>query len=292
MNRLHPYLQIYYNSNKKLTKALNYYLKFKNQNQNAGGKDIKNIIDNFIFEEKYDEEDKITNIFIAERQDCIHAIIDSNTSNLVWVEWFGYHQNCSIDRNLIRGEGTARMMETFIKYIKKHHPEIKYIKLSDNSEFTCDKINISLYKLYILKYGKSFYEKKFDFVLDTTNKQEIINIHNYNIEKSKNLKINKELIKEQFQLLLLSKLSLLKFYLNKELIDNFLKELNDDELVSDFLIRYKIPDEQCGLFEDFLNIIFGNNGLDTSIISNGAVYVKTLDIIKSKKLTKKKLNRY
>ena len=60
-------------------------------------------------------------------------------------------------------------------------------------------------------------------------------------------------------------------------------------------MRFKIPDNQCAIFEDFLDIIF-NNYLDTTIISIGGIYSKNLyinrniDRNRNKKLTKKKRN--
>lgn len=271
MNNLHPYLQIYYKSKYKFKKMLKHYLDIKNNNNYIGGAIVLN---NFIFEEYYDEEDNRNNIVIGKKEQCLHGIIDNATPDTVWLEWFSYHRNCNIDKNLIRGEGTVNMMKTFIEYIRKYHPKIQKIKLSDKSEFVCSGVNISLYKLYILKYGKSFYEHKFGFVLDTLNDPEILKKHKQNIELSKNIKINKNLIKQQFEKMLDIKDSLNKHYLTIDLINEFVDNLNDNELVRDFLIRYKIPDNQCAIFEDFLNIIFGTNNFDSYIISLSPIYVK------------------
>ena len=170
------------------------------------------------------------------------------------------------------------MMTTFIKYIKHKHPEIQIIKLTDKSEFICSSIRISLYKLYMLKYGNSFYEKKFGFVLDKTNHPDIIKCHNKNIELSKTIRIDTEFITKEMQKLLEIKNTLFKTYLTPELIKDFTSHLRNEELVRDFLLRYKIPDDQCAIFEDFLDIIFGNYNLDISIISTGGIYVLHLDL--------------
>lgn len=286
MKQLHPYLQIYLKSNGKFKNVLKHYMNIKKQSQTAGGT-IE--IDNFIFEEFYDEEDERINIFIGKKQQCVYGIIDKATPHLVWLEWFNYHKNCNITQDLVKGEGTIKMMSTFIKYIKKYHPDIKIIKLSDKAEFICSNVSISLYKLYMLKYGTSFYEK-FGFKLDNTNNPDIIIKHNKNIENSKIIKIDKEFIIKELKKILDVKDSLFKFYLTPQLIDDFTSHLKNDELVRNFLLRFRIPDTQCAIFEDFLNILFGNYNLDTSIISLGAIYIKQLEIHKqTRKLTKKKI---
>ena len=293
MKQLHPYLQIYLKSNGKFKEVLKHYMNSKKQKQNeiqTGGGKVE--IDNFIFEEFYDKEYERTNIFIGKKYQCVYGIIDKATPHLVWLEWFNYHQNCNITQDLVKGEGTFNMMTTFIKYIREYHTDIKIIKLSDFSEFVCSNISISLYKLYMLKYGKSFYEK-FGFILDNTNNPDTIMKHTKNIENSKMIRIDKEFIIKELKKILEVKDSLFKFYLTQELIDEFTSHLEDNELVRKFLLRFRIPDTQCAIFEDFLNIIFGNYNLDTSIISLGVIYIKNLEIHKQlRKLTKKKVFKF
>ena len=68
MKQLHPYLQIYLKSNNKFKQVLNHYMNTKKQNQSNtqnGGGIIE--IDNFIFEEFYDDEDERINIFIGKK---------------------------------------------------------------------------------------------------------------------------------------------------------------------------------------------------------------------------------
>lgn len=294
MSRLHPYMRAYLKTNGKFRKILKHYgdLKFnkgKEKSQTAGGI-IE--VDNFIFEENIDLEDNRIQIFVGKKNECVLAFIDKLNPNTVWLEYFKYHQNCNIDKNLIHGEGTFKMMSAFIKYIKQNHPEVNTIKLSDKAEFICHTTNINLYKLYMLKYGKSFYEQRFEFILDTsenTNKLELIESHYKNIENSKHIKIDKEFIIEEFNKLLQNKKTLYKPYLTAELINEFTSNLENDESVRDFLMRFKIPDNQCAIFEDFLDIIF-NNYLDTTIISIGGIYSKNLYKNRNRKLSKKKRN--
>ena len=317
MPNTHPYLQAYIKTNCKFNKILKHYKNIQKQNtiktnQNAGGGNIITEIDNFIFEENEDEtrelakamsrtepslreglkpsqeEDERISIFIGKRYECVIAFIDKQTSHLVWLEYFSYNQNCNINKNLLHGEGTFNMMTIFIKYIKQKHPEIQIIKLTDKSEFICSSIRISLYKLYMLKYGNSFYEKKFGFVLDKTNHPDIIRYHKQNIEISKTIRIDTEFIRQELQKLLEIKNTLFKTYLTPEIIKDFTSHLRNEELVRDFLLRYKIPDDQCAIFEDFLDIIFGNYNLDISIISTGGIYVKNIYSHKTKKLTKER----
>ena len=308
MSRLHPYMRAYLKTNGKFRKILKHYgdlkfnkgkgkpnLIFNPKSQIAGGI-IE--VDNFIFEENIDEDDDRIQIFVGKQNECVLAFIDKLNPNTVWLEYFKYHQYCNIDKNLIHGEGTFKMMSAFIKYIKQNHPEVKTIKLSDKAEFICYTTNINLYILYMLKYGKSFYEKRFEFILDiseNTNKPELIESHYKNIANSKHIKIDKAFIIEEFNKLLQNKQTLYKPYLTLELINEFTSNLENNKSVRDFLMRFKIPDNQCAIFEDFLDIIF-NNYLDTTIISIGGIYSKNLyinrniDRNRNKKLTKKKRN--
>ena len=329
MTQKHPYLQIYCESNHKFNKIIKHYISWKNDNikwkndyfkklhtqlptqsltqsltqlptqsltqlptqsltQTAGG-EIE--LDNFIFEEFYDEELERLTIVIGKRYECINAFIDKLEPNIVIIEWFGFHQYCNIDKNLIHGEGTFRLMKTFIKYIKQHHKNIQFIKLADKAEFVCFNTKISLYKLYMLKYGKSFYEYKFGFNLDDSNESKIFDIHNRNIKNSEDIKIDKELIIDKLQKQLQIKYINCKYYLTQELIDEFVRNLINGELVRDFMIRYKIPDNQCEIFQDFMNIIFAYYNMDVSIVSLGAVYVKELKIPNNRKLTRKSINK-
>ena len=76
-------------------------------------------MDNFIFEENIDEDDDRIQIFVGKQNECVLAFIDKLNPNTVWLEYFKYHQHCNIDKNLIHGEGTFKMMSAFIKYIKQ-----------------------------------------------------------------------------------------------------------------------------------------------------------------------------
>jgi hypothetical protein len=120
----------------------------------------------------------------------------------------------------------------------------------------------------MLKYGLSYYEKKFNFQIDITeNKENILIIHNYNKDVfTKGIRLNKDYISIE-----LGKIRMLDGYkYNSKSINHFLSNENmkDNELASDFLIRYHAKTDECEIFNDMLDIVFNSHmtRLSTSIV--------------------------
>jgi len=278
---VHPYISAYLQSKGKHKKILQLYNQIqRNQLQNGGGV----IIDNFDIHEDINENiinNRVStdiSIFIGKVSHCLVGLINSDNPNTVVIIYFGYDKICNITKNMERNDGTSKMMMAFFKYIDLHHKNINTFILSDDSNFDCSNIKISLYMLYMLKYNTSYYEKRFDFITDKdNNSDELIKIHNDNKIKSQNIIIDKRFI--------INKLD----HFDKSILDEFISNIKDGEYVSVFLKRFKSPDHLCHIFSTFLNIIYIHNKLNISSITDRISFIKHLHKAdnRNKKLTRK-----
>lgn len=270
---------------------LNYYHNInKKYIFQKGGNNVQ--IDDFIFNEQFEYDTynnnlnnnakKSIQIFIGSRNDCLIGKIELDEPHIAYIQYFGYGKHCNIYSNLEKTTGTKRMMLAFFKFIVKKHPEVKIIKLTDEATTNCSDISIDLYKLYILKYGVGFYEKQFDFqVEEQDNMPYILDIHEQNKIKSKNIKIDKQNIKKILNTMFNSKYNdndNKNNNNNVKLVNEFVNDINDDELVSMFLARYKAPEKLCKIFDGFINIIFN---LHLQTLPQPLIYYITIDNIKS-----------
>lgn len=119
----------------------------------------------FAFEEELNE-DCVICIFVGKNPRCISAFINPKETDIVYLEEFYHSILCNNNENLEEGIGTYNMMMAFINYIKSYHKYVKCIKLSDTSSKRKNGVSINFYKLFMLKYCKSYYEYKFGFILD------------------------------------------------------------------------------------------------------------------------------
>jgi hypothetical protein len=74
-----------------------------------------------------------------------------------------HHAKCRVDEVLKRGTGTIRMLRIALAYVKsKYSNAVPYIEFSDESFIPCKNgRKLSLAQLYLVKYGKTWYEAKF-----------------------------------------------------------------------------------------------------------------------------------
>jgi len=98
---------------------------------------------------------------------CFLGLIYPNDETNMILQGFGYSQTCTTDKQMQTGKGTKAMMLALIQYVKKYHPKVNKIILEDSSSFRClyegRTINFDLYSYYMLKYGKPYYMKNFEF---------------------------------------------------------------------------------------------------------------------------------
>lgn len=281
------------------TKNINILNHYHNINKKyifqKGGNNVQ--IDDFIFNEQYEYDNNNNNnnlnngvkksiqIFIGSRSDCLIGKIELDEPHIAYIQYFGYGKHCNIYSNLEKITGSKRMMYAFFKFIVKKHPEVKIIKLTDEATTNCKDISIDLYMLYMLKYGVGFYEKQFGFqVEEKDNMPNILDIDKQNKIKSKNIKINKQLINEKLNKMFTSinnTSSNNNTNSNINLVDEFMNSINNDELVSMYLARYKSPEKLCKIFDGFINIVFN---LHLQVLPQPLIYYISIENVKSTKI--------
>jgi hypothetical protein len=126
---------------------------------NGGGFEHAEIIDEYRVE--LNDDGKDLRMFIWSRsRPCINVVL-SKEDNVAVMDGVYYNPGCTIDGRMLRGEGTKKMVNFAIKYIKSKGA--KEIQLSDNSDIPCNGKMVSLGAMYFLKFGQTWYEKYFGF---------------------------------------------------------------------------------------------------------------------------------
>jgi hypothetical protein len=116
---------------------------------------------------------------------CINVSVykDSNESSLANLNGVSYDLECSIDKNLLAGDGTAsrahsaaEMLKCCLKFLLYIYPNIKGYTFKDHSKVTCTRnVVIPLYYFYMIKHNKTWYQHKFN--AKPKDKDEIIHIN-------------------------------------------------------------------------------------------------------------------
>jgi len=83
------------------------------------------------------------------------------------ISWIGYSPKCSIQADLLSGEGTRHMVRTAMTYVLDTFCWIDKFSLTDKSKVSCvEGLKVSLPHMSIATNGKTYYEKYFHAYLD------------------------------------------------------------------------------------------------------------------------------
>jgi len=164
---------------------------------------------------KYDFEIKGNHLFIG---NPYYACMDIRIEdNFAYIQWFGHEEKCT------HFKGSKHMFLWGCIVIMKHFPNVKQFSIGDDTKIICGTNYYQLNKYYFLRYGKSYYEKYFDFLP----------------EKFYGLDLYTDFIKKQY----------LSLYITNKWIDNlFNKEVKDKNLKKEF----QIENEKMKI-QDYLN---------------------------------------
>ena len=108
-----------------------------------------------------DNEKEYTRILIWNPNvPCLAVDIDKS-DNVAVLNQFLYDSKCTTDGKMQRGQGTREMMKFAFDLMRKYGAT--KVQLTDMSYFYCNgmKVNLSVYNLF--KYGKTWYERCFQF---------------------------------------------------------------------------------------------------------------------------------
>lgn len=98
---------------------------------------------------------------------CIQAVYRNTGSELLWL---GTEKGgCELMDKPIRGSDTVSMGHLALSLLRKEHPDLKEIHLTDSSTFKCvlpdgSVRQISMMKSHFLFYGQTYYESRFGAV--------------------------------------------------------------------------------------------------------------------------------
>jgi len=116
----------------------------------------------FDFREDYNNVTHTIDVFIGDRKECILITIEEDNKKVAHIQNFHYHETCDLYKKLPRISGTRILMKTALEYISLEKG-IKKVTLTDKAVFTHKSNKISLFILYLFKYGESYYQKNFGF---------------------------------------------------------------------------------------------------------------------------------
>ena len=239
--------------------------KNKNTRKNNNAKVIN--FQNFRFNVSKDRD--YIKIKVGPEDFCSKILIplDKDDNNAV-LSLFVYGEDCNITKNLAKSNGTKTMMKTIINFIKSQYPHINTLVLTDASIFICMKyenstredayINpgISMYDIYLCKYGVGYYEKNYGFKLMSADSLE---------QQAKNSKIVNEIEMTNELLYGLQAYIISEPQIIPADISLLRKQINIGETLANFIKRIKITPENCGaimalfsyckvIYEDFKDL--------------------------------------
>ena len=108
------------------------------------------------------------------KKGCVHIIVDEphsderlrqmfppNVANLLRHSHLLHDPQCSLDKTLVRGDGTRYMLKAALSWVKLHFDYVEKYELMDASRFECDGISVSLPHYSVALYGETWYERHF-----------------------------------------------------------------------------------------------------------------------------------
>jgi len=175
---------------------------------------------------------------------CFLGLIYPNDETNMILQGFGYSQTYTTDKQMQTGKGTKAMMLALIQYVKKYHPKVNKIILEDSSSFRClyegRTINFDLYSYYMLKYGKPYYMKNFEFKFSDKKQEKLYEKNLSHIKK--NLIINRDILSGYTNHMKL------RYNVNSDKLTKFNEIVLDNDLKNIVKTDYKPNNKPCCLY--------------------------------------------
>ena len=224
-----------------------YLCKKQKQNGMKGGSII--IVDKHEFDiisSDPDDECDCIEIIIngTDSNKCFLGLIYSNDETNMILQGFGYSQTCTTNKRMESGKGTKAMFYALKEYVKKYHPKVNKISLEDGSSFRClyegRTINFDLYSYYMLKYGKPYYMKNFEFKFSDKKQEKLYDENLSHIKK--NLIINGSILNKYADYMKL------RYNVNSDKLTKFNEIVLDKDLKNIVKTDYKPNNKPCCLY--------------------------------------------
>lgn len=103
------------------------------------------------------------------KKSCVYITIyrkaDEADRSQAQLEGISYDQKCSLEENLAVGSGTITMLKVALSFTRRLFPFVTSFRFKDTSMITCkNKVKVSLACSHFVKYGKTWYQDKYDAV--------------------------------------------------------------------------------------------------------------------------------
>lgn len=113
----------------------------------------------YVVEYQEDEYDAFIYIWNPDRP-CIFLALDKSDHTAV-LNKLEYSPQCTIDGRMKQGEGTVDMLKYALQIAKQKG--VQKVMLTDKSTFQCNGKKVDLGMYSFLRYGQTWYERKFGF---------------------------------------------------------------------------------------------------------------------------------
>ena len=183
---------------------------------------------------------------------CVEITINKDEPKNASLDRFDYQKDCNISKDMKRKIDTGKMMDTLILFLKNEmkidmNIAIDTITLEDGSKRTCagTKFNIMYYDLYLFKYGMPYYNYTYGFDFYYESDKEL---HSENLRLINGVTINKQ---EFINYLMIKNIDKDKIVNQKQNIDEFLKNIIDGIVATEFIKTYLPKDHLSYLLHYF-----------------------------------------
>ena len=104
--------------------------------------------------------------FLGIAPHCVDVFVDGDEAI---IHNFSYFNNCSLDGDFPRKEGTRHLMLTALRHIEEKYPDVKVVRLSDLSTINCGRQKFPMCNYLILMHGTTYYIQ-YGFTLEQNKK--------------------------------------------------------------------------------------------------------------------------
>ncbi len=110
-----------------------------------------------------------------EESPCVELTYEANTPRSIKLDGVLHDDRCSVGKKLQRRTGTVEMLQSALKMVIDHFPQVELVYFNDASGFDCQNKHVYLCYYSFLRHGKTWYEMHFNAQMMKTAKQEKLN---------------------------------------------------------------------------------------------------------------------
>lgn len=126
---------------------------------------------------------RVHDVFVGgQRKGCVQIIISKRGKHTIeGTLLIEYDRRCNIEGTLERGTGTIHLLRTAIAFAYQMYPNLQEIHLLDHSYIQCHGKRMYLAPQQLTMYGKTWYERHINAVLEKVADQKRLNDYRHHI---------------------------------------------------------------------------------------------------------------